>query len=272
MLATDLATFLLKNDTPSTSTAESPEPPEGDMAEFHATVHATVGGVAADVLAHPDSSAQPSTTQRVANQLRQLIIQGELPPGQKLKVDSLKSMLGTGASPIREALSLLTSDLLVERLDQRGFRVAPASVGHFKEILMLRCELEGLALTASLKAGDAGWEESLVLAHYRLTRAAREDAHARESFHRAFHLALINACGSPILLRFCEQLYDLNIRYRNLAGRSVRYEERDIHREHQEILDAAVERDITGAVASLEAHYRVTGEFLSEQFSDRPAV
>jgi len=59
--------------------------------------------------------------------LRDAIITGEIAPGEKLKVESLKTTLSMGTSPVREALSLLTSDQLVERRDQRGFRAAQAN-------------------------------------------------------------------------------------------------------------------------------------------------
>ncbi len=62
-----------------------------------------------------------SATQRVFQILRHKIIIGEIPPGERLKVEELKTVLDTGATPIREALSLLTSDQLVERIVQRGF-------------------------------------------------------------------------------------------------------------------------------------------------------
>ncbi|MBA5764745.1 GntR family transcriptional regulator, partial [Vibrio sp. 404] len=62
-----------------------------------------------------------SATQRAYQMLRHMIVTGVLRPGEKLKIDALRRKLDTGASPIREALSLLTSDNLVERIDQRGF-------------------------------------------------------------------------------------------------------------------------------------------------------
>ena len=67
----------------------------------------------------PDLYPATSSTQRVFVELRDRIIQGDIAPGERLKVDSLKTLLNVGATPIREALSLLTSDQLVERLDQR---------------------------------------------------------------------------------------------------------------------------------------------------------
>ncbi|MBX2839497.1 MAG: GntR family transcriptional regulator [Gammaproteobacteria bacterium] len=206
-----------------------------------------------------------STTQRVMDLLRQMIIQGTLQPGEKLKVKNLKQMLDAGASPIREALSLLTSDQLVERIDQRGFRVAPANTKHFKEILMLRCQLDDIALRQSITNGSTAWEEELVLAHHRLSRADRSDISEWETLHKAFHMSLLSDCDSPILLRFCDQLYDLNIRYRYLAGQSGRYGKRRVENEHKGIMEAAVKRDPDKASRRLIDHYTLTGDFLAEK-------
>ena len=216
-----------------------------------------------------DVGVEPSvsTTQKVVEDIRQRIIRGELPPGEKLKVETLKALLQTGASPIREALSLLTSDQLVERIDQRGFRVAPVGSAHFREILALRCELDIIALRASIQSGDTAWQENLVLAHHRLSQATRDDIERWESLHKKFHAQLLSACGSPILTRFCDQLYDLNIRYRYLAGKSVRYGKRNVEQEHKAILDAVLKGDSESASGQLVTHYTLTGDFLADQFS-----
>ncbi|MBX2836845.1 MAG: GntR family transcriptional regulator [Gammaproteobacteria bacterium] len=208
-----------------------------------------------------------SATQRVYEELRHRIIRGTIAPGEKLKVESLKILLDTGTSPIREALSLLTSDQLVERIDQRGFRAATASLSHFQEILELRCRLEDIALRNSVQNGDSFWEEKLVLEHHRLTQISRKDTDLFEQQHQIFHRALIDACGSPILLKFCSQLYDLNIRYRFLAGKSVHYSKRNVAREHKNILEAVVKRDADQASNYLLKHYTTTGEFLSDQLN-----
>ena len=208
-----------------------------------------------------------SSTRRAYEALRDAILTGRLEPGERLRVDRLKDMLNTGASPIREALSLLTSDQLVERQDQRGFRVTPVSVAQFEEILALRCSLEVMALMETLKNADKTWEEALVLAHHRLSRAAQDNSAEFERFHKAFHMALLSHCASPILLKFCNQLYDLNIRYRYLAGKSGTYSRRKVSREHSEIMYAALDRDTDLTATRLTQHYRRTGEFLAGQLS-----
>lgn len=205
--------------------------------------------------------------QRVYLQLRQQIIKGEFAPGERLKVESLKPLFDTGASPIREALSLLTSNKLVDRIDQRGFRVSQVSEANFNEIFMLRCTLDDLALRKSIELGDNDWEERLVLNHHRLTRAKQEDFDHWETLHKAFHICLMDACDSPILLSYCNQLYDQNIRYRFLAEAAVNYAKRDVRNEHEGIMNAAINRDADLASQLLLKHYTDTGAFLRQSFS-----
>lgn len=213
-----------------------------------------------------------SLTLQAYRRLREDILSGALLPASRLKIEALMTRHEMGATPIREALSLLTSDGLVERLDNRGFRVAAVSRADFEELLKTRCWLEGRALAESIAAGDAIWEEQIVLALHRLSRTPRTadegatlaDPHWEE-LHKAFHRALISACGSSILLRFCDQLYDRNIRYRQLAGLRS-YPGRNIGTEHQAIAEAALDRDPEVAVQRLTQHYEQTGRFLSAWF------
>lgn len=208
-----------------------------------------------------------SATQSAYHRLRGMILRGELEPGQKLKIEVLRGMLDTGASPIREALSLLTSDLLVERLDQRGFRTTPTSRSNFEEILSLRCTLEVLALRESVERATDEWEEELVLSHHRMVRSGPDPKGDFEARHRTFHMTLIGNCASPTLLKFCGQLYDLNIRYRYISGRIKGYERRDISTEHEGILKAATSRDADLTAERLLGHYRLTGDYLNGLFA-----
>lgn len=208
-------------------------------------------------------SKESSATHGAYLTLRDMILTGALPASQKLKIEQLRTILDTGASPVREALSLLTSDMLVERIDQRGFRAAPANKANFEEILALRCTLEDLALRQSIERATPSWEENLVLVHHRMKKARDKGLAVFEEAHKIFHMALLANSGSPMLERFCSQLYDLNIRYRNLAARSSAYQQRDVSGEHDEIFDATIQGDADRASAALLQHYRLTGEYLA---------
>ncbi len=218
-----------------------------------------------------DNTSPESITSRAYSQLRSDIMSGILEPGRKLKIEELRQHYDVGSSPIREALSLLTSDQFVERIDQRGFRVANVSLQEFDELLKTRCWLEERALRESINNGASGWEEQVVLATYRLSRVPRSGAEDHfvdnaewEQRHKHFHMTLLSASGSSILFKYCDQLYDQNIRYRQLSGTSA-FASRDVNAEHGAICDAVLARDGDLATELLIAHYVSTGNFLREQ-------
>lgn len=192
--------------------------------------------------------------------LRQDLLAGVIAPGAKLKVHDLAARYGAGPSPVREALATLSAEGLVDRLDQRGFRAASASVEDFDELVRARCWVEEVALRESIAVGGAAWQEALVVARFRLERAARgEDGW--EALHGAFHIALLAACPSPTLLAFCETLRDRAARYRALAS-AVAYPGRDVAAEHSAISEAALAGHAVEAGGLLAEHYRQTAGWL----------
>ncbi len=116
------------------------------------------------------------------------------------------------------------------------------------------------ALRASVAAGDEAWEEGVVLAHHRLKRlgswkAARwKPRRSRmETPHRAFHTALIAACGSPMTLHSAAILNDQFDRYRRVVGRDAKVQLR-LARQQADLVDAAMDRKADEAAAILATH------------------
>lgn len=200
----------------------------------------------------------------VYEQLRTDILRGRLSPGSKLRLQPLGQEYGVGNSPLREALNRLTSNGLVTREENKGFRVSPASAEELYELIRTRCWLEETALRESIENGDAEWEEAVVISFHRLNKLENtiDSSHTQrtaewEQAHSDYHIALLSACRSNILLDFCRQLHERTLRYRSLVE-VVEY--RDIHEcsEHRKIQDAVLARDVEKAVEMLNAHYVVT--------------
>ena len=217
--------------------------------------------------AHSNDIAR-SRTSDVYDRLRDDIIRGRLAPGCKLKIDTLREHYEVGATPIREALSLLTADGLVERLDQRGFRVVEVSDEEFVELLAMRCWLEERALRLAIQKGGKEWEEGVVVARYRLSRTPRVPPDVSqaanleyEHCHKSFHWSLVAACGSNTLLRLWNQLYNEANRYRYMARLSW-HDRPGVGEEHERIAEAVLARDADLAVQRIMAHYTRTGHLL----------
>jgi DNA-binding GntR family transcriptional regulator len=204
----------------------------------------------------------------VYDRLRADILNAALVPGEKLRVEFVRDRYQAGSSPVREALSRLSANGLVERREQRGFYVAPVSAAALDELSKTRCWLEGTALRESIASGDEAWEEAIVLAYHRLYRVPRslgDTAYQTnpewERRHEKFHDSLIAACGSRWLLQFCTQLREQAYRYRQIAAATI-YPRRNERGEHEAIVKAALDRDGEGAVRLLHEHYRRTTEII----------
>ena len=200
--------------------------------------------------------------------IRNDILEGVLRPGEKLRTQHLSRRYEVGNSPVREALNRLSSDGLVEREDQRGFRVSKVSKADLMELVNTRCWLEAVALRQSIANGDTAWEEALVLAFHRFSRVKRSQSDAKyianpewDRVHRIFHMTLLSACGSRYLMTFCEHLFDQSDRYRRL-GVVAAYPHRDQVPEHRAIMTAAMDRDADKAAELLTAHYNRTAKFI----------
>jgi len=210
----------------------------------------------------------------VYGRLRLDILRGDLPPGEKLRAETLRDRYSVGNSPIREALNRLSSDGLVVREDQKGFHVATVSRSELAELVRTRCWLEEIGLRQSIAGGGTEWEENLVLAFHRLSRVPRSSDQRTfsanpewETLHRAFHMALIAASGSRWLEGFCSQLNDHADRYRQFAV-AASYPKRNELDEHQGIFEAAIDGDADEAVKRLHAHYQRTADIILNSESD----
>jgi len=212
----------------------------------------------------------PSTTYKIYNKLKKSLIGGDLTPGTKLKIDDLKKKYQTGTNPIRESLTLLIADDLVTKIDQKGFKVSEATQEKFNEILKTRIWIESIALEESMKnKKDINeWEEELIVLNHRLQKAERslmyepENLDSWEMVHKKFHLTLVSRSKSSFMNKFCELLYDQNMRYRYLIKKKS-YKKRKVTVEHKGILDAVLERDINKSKSLLVKHYITTSSFIT---------
>ena len=204
-----------------------------------------------------------SLAEQISSRVRTEILSGTRAPQARIRLDELKSEFNVSWSPLREALSRLVAEGLVQTDESRSYRVAPVSRAEMSDITRMRRTLESMALRAAIEKGDDAWEADVLAAHHRLTkleakRQRREDLDQWEEWHRNYHEALTRACGSPLLLQFCAQLHDQFARYRKLFLASHPFD-RTVAVEHRKLTEAALARDADKACSVIETHIERTG-------------
>lgn len=222
------------------------------------------------VEADPALAGYRTLIERTYGQLREDILNGALAPGEKLLVEHLKLRYDVGAGTVREALSRLVSEAMVVAEGQRGFTVAPISLEDLSDVTNVRVAVETDALRSSIRHGDDFWRNRLRIAYDKLSALEQplEDANVRrwEQANAEFHEALLSACGSPWTLRVVRQLTQHAERYRRYA--IGLHTGRDVHAEHAQIFEAAIEGQDARAALALEAHIRATPELLMRTIRD----
>ena len=162
-------------------------------------------------------------TTGVAERLREDIANGIFAPNEKLQMDNLKQRYGVGYSPLREALSRLVTQGLVQVKEQCGFCVAPLSMEEFYDLYNVRVHIETHALRLSIEQGDDDWEAEVVACWHKYAKYLNSDTNMEfdpvewDNLQREFLFTLVKACQSPWLLKMRDMLYDQADRYRSLC-------------------------------------------------------
>jgi GntR family carbon starvation induced transcriptional regulator len=224
----------------------------------------------ADRKVEGDAAVGPESTlvETAYRRLRADIIEGRRGAGERLRVEHLRVEYGLGATPLREALSRLSAEQLVQSVGQRGFRVASMSLAELTDLTAVRVLLESEALARSIAAGGDGWEARIVAAQHtlgKLDQALKGGAPPAfalwEAKNQELHDALVSACGSPWLLRLRGVLYDQHQRYRWLSIQQ-KVVPRDVAREHKALVAATLARDVERASALSAEHIRETARVI----------
>jgi GntR family carbon starvation induced transcriptional regulator len=198
--------------------------------------------------------------------IRQQILRGDIPPGDKLRIEVLQREHALSSSPLREALNRLVAEGLVIADDHRGFRAAPMSPTDLHDITNYRLVIEPAALAQSIAKGDDVWEGNVVAAFHRLERIeeriAQEHSPLNQEWtdrHKDFHMSLVSAAPSSRLLAACSSLFDQAERYRRFSAMH-RSRPRDTTGEHRRLMKTAIARQTEEATALLRDHVTRTAE------------
>lgn len=204
-----------------------------EFIQVSATTPGTVTSLAERRLLHEE----------VIDQLRDMIVQGELAPETKLNERVLAEQLGISRTPLREAIKFLASEGLVELLPNRGAMVAPLKAEKVKEIFTVLGTLEALAGELVCRnATDADIAEIRALHYQMVAHHARGELAQYFRCNQQIHIRLVECAGNATLAQVFRGLNAHVRRARYMANLSHERWDKAV-REHEEILEALSARD-----------------------------
>jgi DNA-binding GntR family transcriptional regulator len=192
--------------------------------------------------------------EHAVDRVRDLIVRGELRPGERLNERMLCEQLGISRTPLREAIKVLASEGLVDLLPNRGAVVTALDTRRLAHALEVMGALEALAgELACRSASDARLSEIRALHAEMLAMYARKDLAGYFRFNQAIHLAIVEASGNPVLATMYRQLNVNARRARYMANLSKERWDAAV-REHEQILAALEKRDVPALQRLLRDH------------------
>jgi DNA-binding GntR family transcriptional regulator len=166
--------------------------------------------VAAD-LSQIRKIAHPTLSHRVYEDVRELLLAGQVLPGQKLTLKNLSEALGTSQMPVREAIRQLAAEGALEILPNKGIRVPLMTKSKFRELLKIRLALEGLAAENAALCITSEELKAITAIHEDLSTEMRKqrepDVSLIINLNKQLHFAIYRTSRMPSLVALIESIW-----------------------------------------------------------------
>lgn len=204
---------------------------------------------------------------RVAQRIRELIVEGELAPGTRVAEASIAERLGVSRTPVRNALPALATEGLLEPAGKRGFAVRNFTLEDSYRATEVRCVLEGYAarelatrndrgaviaeLRTALDEGDAIFAKGHVVV---------EDKEAYARMNGRFHGLIVSGALDPLVSELVERVYSVPfVAPKVVASNRIPLQEvypilMSGHRQHHAIVDAIEQGQADFAETLMRGH------------------
>jgi DNA-binding GntR family transcriptional regulator len=215
-------------------------------------------------------SPRPKLGEEVTRYLRDAIMSGEYGAGQRILLEELAGRLDVSTMPVREALTALVNEGLLEGLPRRGYRVASIRSQDIDDVFALHSFIAGLLAERSAKAIDAAGVEGLHEIQRRAEQVARKRLAAPqraaqiEEINFRFHRTINKVPDASRLRWFLRAATRYVPRHFYLT--IPRWAEATLN-DHPPIMDALARHDGATARKLMEEHITRAGRLVVEHLT-----
>lgn len=213
----------------------------------------------------------PTRAERLAADIAEAILGGELEPGSRLDEQGLADRYGVSRTPVREALRLLATTGLIEMRPRRGATVAQITSERLDEMFVAMGEIEATCARLSAFSMTPVERRRLESLHDRMgemARAGEEAAYAdaNTAFHSAIYAGTHNSILADVATSLRRRLSPFRRAQFRAPGRLTRS-----HAEHDDVLQAILRGDAAKAHAGMLRHVNLVEDAFDQIASGKPA-
>lgn len=146
----------------------------------------------------------------VLAQIKELLLSGQLMPGENLSLRSTAEALGVSVMPVREAVYQLVAEQALEVAPNRSVRVPQMSPEQFTEITQIRLQIEGYAAEQAATKANPVLIAELEAINGRLAAAMDEPGGNKlqaVTLNKELHFMVYAAANMPMLIKMIESLW-----------------------------------------------------------------
>lgn len=195
-------------------------------------------------------------------QIKEWIVRYHLKPGARLHVSELARALHMSQTPVREALSMLEKEHLIEHWPQRGFRVSALSVQGVEDLYDLRIALEVLAAGQAARRMDHQGRRRLARVLAQVDRMMKTGNTPRVlELEQDFHLIILESSGNKPLAEMGRSILDRIWIIQNINLLTDDHLSR-AHPQHLKVFEAIGTGDSQKAALLMKRHLTFAKEFV----------
>lgn len=202
-------------------------------------------------------TAANAASERVAAVLREKILSGEYPPGQRIRQEAIAEETKASRLPVREALRLLESEGLVNNEPNKGARVASLQLHEFDALYRIRERIEPMAIAESIP--NLTRAEISELNRIQTAIEAGPELGEFVTLDRELHLLTYSGCRIEHLNAMVRRLWNATQHYRRaFIAHLGRQRHWIVNVEHRLLIDSIERGDTTEAETIIGMHIRRT--------------
>lgn len=222
-----------------------------------------------DTLPPATAIVRRSLHHELVERLREMIVEGELKPGEKIPEIALSERFGVSRTPLRESLKALAAEGLVSLLPNRGAIVSLITEQEINELFPIIGALEALAgESCCLKASDETLKRFRQLHELMLAQFSAGDESAYRRSNRQFHELLIEVAGNASLREVYQSLL-VRIHSARFILRKDADDWKSATEDHARIVKALEARDGPRVAELLRRHLTETAARTTQHFIER---